>query len=320
MSETKNVIAMERICKRYKETVALDDFSLSVPAGTVFSLLGENGAGKTTAIKIMLGMVEPEEGRSQVLGFDSKREDLEIRRKVGYVPEQSALYDWMTVGEIGWFAAGFYPQGYWREFARLVNEYRLPADRKIASLSKGMRAKVSLSLALAHDPELLILDEPTSGLDALVRREFLESMVDRAATGKTVFLSSHQIQEVERVSDYVAILRDAKLLLVERLDVLKANTRVLRLTLTDDRVEHDEEPDDVSIPFEQVLRQHRHGRQIEVVGRGLAENAGDVLQADPKVAAFEWRVPTLEEIFVACMEGKESTTRQWAASLSGSVH
>jgi ABC-2 type transport system ATP-binding protein len=221
----------------------------------------------------------------------------------------------MTVEEIGRFATGFYPDGYWREYARLVNDFRIPADRKIAALSKGMRAKVSLSLAMAHDPELLILDEPTSGLDALVRREFLESMVDRAATGKTVFLSSHQIQEVERVSDYVAILRDAKLLLVERLDLLKAHTRILQLILDDDPIEQGVGAE-VAIPFEEVLQQRSIGRQMEVIGRGLAENAAEILQGDPKVASFEWRVPTLEEIFIACMEGNESKTRHGSTSLS----
>ena len=125
-------------------------------------------------------------------------------------------------------AAGFLP-----EYARLVAQFGLPPRKKLKTLSKGMHAKVVLSLALAHQPELLILDEPTSGLDALVRREFLESMVDRAAQGQTVFLSSHQIGEVERVADIVAILRKGKLLLVEPLDELKAQVRRLTVTLKD---------------------------------------------------------------------------------------
>ncbi len=134
---------------------------------------------------------------------------------MGYVPERPTLYEWMTVDEIGWFSAGFYGEGFLPEYARLAAEFALPGKKKISDLSKGMRAKVLLSLALANRPELLILDEPTSGLDAMVRREFLESMVDRAAAGKTVFLSSHQIAEVERVADIVAILRKGKLILVE---------------------------------------------------------------------------------------------------------
>ena len=158
---------------------------------------------------------------------------LEIRRRVGYVPERPTLYEWMTVDEIGWFTAGFYGNGFLPEYARLTAGFGLPGKKKISHLSKGTRAKVLLSLALANQPELLILDEPTSGLDAMVRREFLESMVDRAAAGKTVFLSSHQIAEVERVADIVAILRKGKLILVERLDELKSQIRKLTVTMKD---------------------------------------------------------------------------------------
>jgi len=117
----------------------------------------------------------------------------EIRRRVGYVPERPALYEWMTAAEIGWFTAGFYAAEFQHEYHTLLQQFSVPAERKIAQMSKGMRAKISLSLALAHQPELLILDEPTSGLDTLVRREFLESMVDIAATGRSVLLSSQAI-------------------------------------------------------------------------------------------------------------------------------
>ena len=151
-----------------------------------------------------------------MLGLDPARHGLDIRRRVGYVPEQPALYDWMTVAEIGWFAAGFHPDArtgvaaYQTRYAELIEGYALPPRRKIKQLSKGMRAKVSLSLALAADPQLLVLDEPTSGLDAMVRREFLESMVDLASNGRTVLLSSHQIAEVERVASHVALLHQGR--------------------------------------------------------------------------------------------------------------
>ena len=136
-----------------------------------------------------------------------------MRRRTGYVPEVPVLYDWMTVAEIGWFAAGFHLDSAGNDDGLPVPLHRAGAAastcrrrKKIKALSKGMRAKVSLSLALASDPSLLILDEPTSGLDVLVRRDFLESMVDLAGAGRTVLLSSHQIGEVERVASHVAIL------------------------------------------------------------------------------------------------------------------
>ena len=146
-------------------------------------------------------------------------------------------------------------------------------EGKIKSLSKGMRAKVGLSLAMAHDPELLVLDEPTSGLDALVRREFLESMVDRAATGKTVFLSSHQIAEVERVADIVAILHQGRLMLVERLDDLKAQVRELTFTMSDGAAV----PPD--LPGEVLFRRQR-ARQWQVLVRPANEDCLAALQCD----------------------------------------
>ena len=146
-------------------------------------------------------------------------EGLDVRRRTGYVPESPVLYDWMTVAEIGWFAAAFHldahgtTSSYQYRYTELTRGFDLPATKKIKALSKGMRAKVSLSLALASDPSLLILDEPTSGLDVLVRRDFLESMVDLAGAGRTVLLSSHQIGEVERVASHVALLHKGKLIL-----------------------------------------------------------------------------------------------------------
>jgi ABC-2 type transport system ATP-binding protein len=217
---------------------------------------------------------------------------------VGYVPERATLYEWMKVSEIGWFTSGFYGDGYLARFEQIAGEFGLPIRRKLKALSKGMRAKVSLALALAHDPELLVLDEPTSGLDALVRREFLESMVDRAATGKTVFLSSHQINEVERVADIVAIIRQGRLMLVQPLDELKAGTREVTLTLRDDASQPPE------IPGEVLDRRHK-ARQWQLLVSGAAEEALSGLSRHPDVRDVETRTPSLEEIFVAYMQRGE---------------
>jgi ABC-2 type transport system ATP-binding protein len=269
---------------------------LEVPAGVVFALLGENGAGKTTSIRIMLGLAEADSGQAEVLGLDSAKQGLEIRQRVGYVPERPTLYEWMTVEEIGWFTAGFYGGGFLPEYQRLIAQFGLPARKKLKTLSKGMYAKVVLALALAHQPELLILDEPTSGLDALVRREFLESMVDRAAQGQTVFLSSHQIVEVERVADIVAILCKGKLLLVEPLDKLKADVRRLTVTLKDE----------ASAPPHfggQILSQRRKARQWQALVRGTTDEQLAVLRGNGAVEDIDVHTPSLEDIFVAYMQG-----------------
>ncbi|MDR0870024.1 MAG: ABC transporter ATP-binding protein, partial [Planctomycetaceae bacterium] len=273
---------------------ALDDVSFTVEPGTVFALLGENGAGKTTTIKTLLGLCRPDSGTSTVLGLDCLKDDLKIRQSVGYVPEQPILYDWMSVQEIGRFSAAFYPPDYLKRYGELLQEYELPPTGAIKSLSKGQRAKVSLALALAHDPELLILDEPTSGLDALVRREFLESMLDRAATGKTVFLSSHQIGEVERVADTVAVMKKSKLLLVEPLETLKQRTKLLTLTLN--------EPGWTILElFDSIIEQRVSGRDISILGSTLRSGAEETLKSDTNVSRFEIRTPSLEEIFIGLM-------------------
>lgn len=289
------VIQLKHVVKRYGSQAALDDVSLAVPPGVVFALLGENGAGKTTAIKVLLGLEEPSSGQARVLGLDSRRDGLEIRRRVGYVPERPTLYEWMTVAEIGWFAAGFYDAAYLPRYESLVAQYNLPRERKIKELSKGMRAKVALSLALANEPEVLVLDEPTSGLDTLVRREFLESMVDLAAAGRTVLLSSHQIAEVERVADYVAILSHGKLLLVEQLDTLKQQIRELTVTLADGAAM----PPTVC---GELLRRRHRARQWQLLVRYLAEEHVETLRMHEAVASVEARTPSLEEIFVAYLQ------------------
>lgn len=288
------VVKLSGVTKRFGTQVALDHVSLEVPPGVVFALLGENGAGKSTCIRTFLGLTDPDAGRAEVLGLDSHKDSLAIRQRVGYVPERPTLYEWMTVDEIGWFTAGFYGAEFQPRYRELIQHYDLPKNKKIKQLSKGMRSKVSLALALAHDPELLVLDEPTSGLDTLVRREFLESMVDRAATGQTVFLSSHQIGEVERVADIVAMMQGGRLLLVERLEKLKAETVELTVVL----VEPAAEPPAI---LGELLRERRRSRQWQIVVHRPDQDALAALSANPLVQAVETRTPALEEIFVAYM-------------------
>jgi ABC-2 type transport system ATP-binding protein len=290
------IIRLENLTKRFGDETALDGVSLEVPPGVVFALLGENGAGKTTAIRIMLGLAEPNSGRAEVLGLNSAKQGLQIRQRVGYVSERPTLYEWMTVEEIGWFAGGFYGPGFLPEYAKLVAQFGLSPKKKLKTLSKGTHAKVALSLALAHQPELLILDEPTSGLDAMVRREFLESMVDRAAQGQTVFLSSHQIGEVERVADIVAILRHGKLLLVEPLDRLKAQVAKITVTMKDAAA---------TLPGfgGEILSQRWKGHQWQAIVRDMADDQLAILHSHESVDGVVVHPTTLEEIFVAYMQG-----------------
>lgn len=288
------VIRLKNVVKRFGSQVALNDVSFEVQPGTVFALLGENGAGKSTCIRVLLGLSDLNTGRAEVLELDSHRDSLAIRRRVGYVAERPTLYDWMSVDEIGWFTSGFYGSGFLPRYRELIRQFELPPKKRLKALSKGMKAKVALALAMGHDPELLVLDEPTSGLDTMVRREFLESMVERAAEGKTVLLSSHQIHEVERVADQVAILRDGRVVLVERLEKLKAEVQELTVTLADPSAEP-------RLVAGELLRQRRRSRQVQLMVRGAEATCLAALQSDPSVASVESRTPSLEEIFVAYM-------------------
>ncbi|MEM7317294.1 MAG: ABC transporter ATP-binding protein [Planctomycetota bacterium] len=287
-------IQLSNVSKRFGDLTALNDVSLEIHPGGVFAILGENGAGKTTAIRILLGLEVPDSGVASVLGLDSAEHGREIRRRIGYVPEQPALYPWMTVDEIGWFSEGFYPDGYLERYRELTARFGLDRAAKIKSLSKGMRSKVSLSLAMAHDPEVLILDEPTSGLDAMVRREFLESMVDWAAQDRTVLLCSHQINEVERVADTVAMVRGGQVVLVEKLDAFKLDSRQVIVTLSGD------DGDVGQLPWP-VISSRKMGRQWQYVVSDWDPSGLDELEQREQVSAVETHSPSLEELFVAHM-------------------
>lgn len=286
------VVSLNHISKSFGKLPALIDVSLEIPQGVVFALLGENGAGKTTMIRILTGAMRPDAGHSAVLGLSSTEQGELIRKRIGYVSDAPALYDWMTSEEIGWFTSAFYDDEFPLRYSDLVTGFSVPAGVRLKNLSKGQRAKVALALAIAHDPELLILDEPTSGLDPMVRRQFLESMVDRAALGKTVFLSSHQINEVERVADWVGILHQGHLKVVQPLEALRDSTRLVTATL-----EHGDTS--VLMPRGEVLTESKNGRQMRWVVRDLPDDWRSDYGDGSGVIKIDEQTPSLEEIFVA---------------------
>ena len=306
MSDAANAVQIRNFTKRYKGETAVDGLNLDVPTGSVFGLLGENGAGKTTTLRTLLGLLAVDGGTMDVLGLDPMKDGLAIRRRVGYVPEMPALYEWMTVAEIGWFASGFHPEpraggaAFTGRYDGFIEGFGLPPARKIRDLSKGMKSKVSLALALASAPELLILDEPTSGLDLMVRREFLESMVDLAGNGRTVLLSSHQIAEVERVASHVALLRKGKLVLCEPLDDLRATSFLATLTLADaDRV-----PSPLLLPALTLIDAESSGRQARWLVRAADRSAVAAARELPGVIGLEVETPGLEDIYIGTMRNR----------------
>ena len=202
------VIEAAGLTRYYGDKAAVDRVDLRVPKGSVCGLVGRNGSGKTTLIKMLLGLVRPTRGKATVLGRDSRDIDPTTRARIGYLPETHPLYEWMAVGEAGRFFASFYP-GQWNAgvFGGLVEYFELDPKAKIKRLSRGQKAQVALALVLAQEPELLVMDDPTLGLDAVVRREFVESIVELIQEGgRTVLLSTHVLSDVERVADRVVVL------------------------------------------------------------------------------------------------------------------
>jgi ABC-2 type transport system ATP-binding protein len=234
-------IQTERLAKSYGTVEAVREINLSVRLHNITAFLGLNGAGKSTTIKMLLGMIRPSGGDGTILGqqISNPTESIRIRSQIAYVSENKQLYNFMTVEQMIRFTSGFYPD--WRrdEEQKLLRQYKLPLDRKVKSLSKGMRTKLGLLLAFARRPELLILDEPSEGLDPVGIEELLEILVARCSEGTTVFFSSHQIAEVERVADQICVLHAGRLVLDSSLDDLRQSYRQIDLVFPSIPAERD---------------------------------------------------------------------------------
>jgi ABC-2 type transport system ATP-binding protein len=207
-----DAIRTYRLTKYYGGKKVVDNLDLRVPTGSVYGFLGRNGAGKSTTLKMMTGMVQPDSGRAELLGADVSNLPSATRCRIAYLAEGHPLYGWMTIREAVAFTLGSFP-GADRTFVdQILDHFGLAPKAKISRLSRGQRAQVSLALALAPDPELLILDDPTLGLDPNVRRDFLESMIHIIqGRGRTILFSSHILGDVERVADRVGVMVDGVL-------------------------------------------------------------------------------------------------------------
>jgi len=214
------------LTKSYGAARGIVDLDLSVPAATVFGFLGPNGAGKTTTIRVLLDFLRPTRGTARVLGLDSRRDAVAIKRRIGYVPGDPSLYERLTGAQLlDWLGRlRGNVDARWKD--QLTERFQVVLDRPIRTLSKGNRQKVALVQALMHRPQLLVLDEPTAGLDPLLQHEFAAIVREVTAEGATVFLSSHLLDEVQHLCQRVAIVRDGRLVTVE--DVATLRERAVR--------------------------------------------------------------------------------------------
>jgi len=213
---TEQVIEVENLTRRFGEFVAVDHVSFGVQAGEIMGYLGPNGSGKTTTIRMLLGLLRPDEGRARVLAYDAFRESEQVRARVGYMSQKFALYDDLTVQENLGFYAGVYGINDRGQIGEVMAQVELGghADSLAASLSGGWRQRLALGIALVHHPRLLFLDEPTSGVDPTARRSFWDLIYTLASGGVTVFVTTHYMDEAE-YCQRVGIMRDGKLLAVD---------------------------------------------------------------------------------------------------------
>lgn len=288
------MIAISGLTKRYADVLAVDDVSLDVPAGSVCGLLGRNGAGKTTAFKCLLGFARPDAGEVR---FDGAPLQPQTFAHLGYVPERPELYRWLTVAQHLEFARRTQPAYDDARAKELVTTFRLNERKKAGKLSKGQQTALALILALVHRPNVLILDEPASGLDPVMQRVVLDILVDAATSGATILISSHQIGQIDRAADRVAIMRDGKIVVAGVIDDLREASRVVEATFAHDV------PDlsgfDPSMRVERVgtsIRMHANGRADAVAARMGALGAIGVRVLDR----------SLEDLFLDAVDDGEN--------------
>jgi len=241
MNPETPVIETTGLTRYFGNKKAVDGVTMSVPRGSVFAFLGRNGSGKTTTIRLILGLIEPTRGSSRIFGQDSQSLAPEIRARVGYMSETHSLYEWMTVRECGAYQSRFYPRWNEKIFQSIAGHFHLDPRTKAGHLSRGERAGLSLAMTLAPEPELLILDDPALGLDPVARRSLLESMIYVTRGGsRTIFFSSHMLEDVERVADYIAILDRSVLRACCSVETFRSSVRqfVLRYSGTSEPAAH----------------------------------------------------------------------------------
>lgn len=288
---TEWAIETNGLGRRFGTKWAVRDLDLKVPRGSVFGLLGPNGAGKSTTIQMLMGLLPPNQGSARVEGHDPVTDEVAVRRRVGYVAERHGFYEWMTVDETIDLVAAYHVKWDPATRADLQAGFGLDGSARVGDLSRGMRARLALLLALSFNPDLLVLDEPTGGLDPAARRNFLESILGRyQESGKTILLSSHLLNEFSGLLDHVAFLREGRLELSVSVDELRRNVKRVRL------IYEDGIPSDLAVPGARSLR--RNGREAVAVFHDFdpAHTPDRLADLNPSRIVFDEL--TLEDIFV----------------------
>jgi ABC-2 type transport system ATP-binding protein len=289
------ILRIKGLGKAFGRRQVFTDLNLSLEAGRVYGLLGRNGEGKTTLIRILMGVIPTDHGevfyKGRKVGFDSASD----KQEIGYIPEDSFFFRWMRVAELLDFNAAFYSGWNGRRAAELLKRFALDPRARIRTLSRGMKLKLEMAVALAANPVLLILDDPTSGLDVPTRYDFLEDIVrELADAGTTVFFATHLVHELERIVEHVFILEGGRLVLDRDYQSLKDSTRRLRLSFENAPPE--------KLGLEGVLTERRDGRRVELVLFPWSETKkAEVEKLSP--SHLEIEALSLEDIFRSFVVG-----------------
>ena len=284
---------------RFCRLTALDRVNLDVSEGSVYALVGQNGAGKTTAIKILMNLISASDGSAEVLGTPSSHIRGKSYQQIGYVSENQEIPEWMKVGHLLEYLREFYPTWDRALEQSLIKQFDLPLDRKIKALSRGMKMKLALASALAFHPRLIILDEPFGGLDPLVRDQLIEGLLERA-TESTIFISSHDLAEIESFASHVGYLESGKLLFSE--DMTSLSTRFREVELTRDA----DGPLPSSLPAS-WLQTKSSGPVVRFVDSRFDEQrtSADIQRVFGSVKDTQFRPLTLRSIFLAMARKSE---------------
>lgn len=296
---TTNVIEIRQLTKDYGNNRGIFDVSLSVKKGEVFGFLGPNGAGKSTTIRHLMGFIQADQGSCQINGLDCLRDHARIQQALGYLPGEIAFMDDMTGLEFIKFMAKMKGMTDLTKAYELMERFELNPQGKIKKMSKGMKQKIGIICAFMHDPELLILDEPSSGLDPLMQNRFIELVLEEKQRGKTIFMSSHIFEEIERTCDRTAMIKDGRLISIEELQTLKASKhKTYQITFATQELA--EQFMDEGVECKQV-----ESTVIKVVPRN---NLNYLLATLSRYDIIDLDItkPTLEELFLHFYGGDES--------------
>ncbi len=287
-------ISIEHLTKTYGGFVAVDDVTIEIPSGSVFGLLGPNGAGKTTTFKCALGLAQPTSGR---VTFEGKTLTPQTFEELAYVPERSVLYEWMSVREHLEMQRRAFSRFHAKRANELLQLFQLDDRKRVRNMSKGMRTALSVVLAFSIEPDIMILDEPTSGLDPINQRSVLKLMIDAAAQGTTIVFSSHQIGQVERAADHIAVLQRGKIVLSGAVDDLKAGSKIVEGIFESDAVSLNGLRSDA-----RISRVEKTGRIVRVTVSGGSDVLAQELSA---MGAQSVRIVdlNLEDIFLNAVDG-----------------